>query len=123
MLLAAAGAVGAAVLSPPPTAPPVASPAADPVDAEPDAGPVQVTDLTGRITDGVAEFTWINPDPRAGDAYLWRAVVPGTQTTFVEVSEPRVQIPVDAVGRTCIEVLLRRADGTSAATGVEGCAS
>lgn len=123
VLLAAAGAVGAAVLSPPPTAPPVASPAADPVDAEPDAGPVQVTDLTGRITDGVAEFTWINPDPRAGDAYLWRAVVPGTQTTFVEVSEPRVQIPVDAVGRTCIEVLLRRADGTSAATGVEGCAS
>ncbi|MGC0369908.1 serine/threonine-protein kinase [Microbacterium sp. SLBN-111] len=122
VLLAAGGAVAAALTAPPPEPQSGATTAADPVDAEPDSRPVQVTGLTGRVTDAGVDFTWTNPDPQPGDAYLWRTVVPGTETTFAEVATPTVQVPVDASGRTCIEVLLRRADGTASATGVEGCA-
>ena len=115
------GTVVAATLSPP--APPLEATApARPVDAEPAARPAQVSDLVGTAVDGGIRFTWTNPDPLDGDRYLWRAVVPGAQSTFEETAETSVVMAPDASGRTCIEVVLRRADGTSAATGAEGCA-
>jgi len=121
VLLGAAGAIAAATLTP--SAPPVqASAAPRPVDAEPASRPASVTDLTGSVTGDGVRFTWTNPEPLDGDRYLWRAVVPGTETTFQETAQTAVDVPADAGGRTCIEVLLRRADGTSAASGVEGCA-
>ena len=93
-----------------------------PVDAVDDVVVPQVADLAGAASaDGVA-FTWTNPDPTAGDVYLWRPVVPGQEFSFEETDAETATVPADASGRACIEVVLRRADGTSAADSAEGCA-
>ncbi|MDQ1124714.1 serine/threonine-protein kinase [Microbacterium trichothecenolyticum] len=120
IVLAVGGAIAAATLTPSPPAV-TASTAPRPVDAVPAAHPVSVTALTGSATDAGVRFAWTNPDPLEGDRYLWRTVVPGTETTFQETADTAVVVPADPSGRTCIEVLLRRSDGTSAASGVEGC--
>lgn len=95
---------------------------AAPVDAVGDEPTVPtVADLHGAPASGGIAFTWTNPDPRSGDVYLWRMVVPGQKFTFEETSTPTVTVPADASGRTCIEVVLRRADGAAAADSAQGC--
>ncbi len=125
VVLVAAGVGVAFVLSPDGVGEPGddATPQVAPVDAVGETGAPQVDDLTGRVFGDEVTFTWTNPDPADGDVYLWRPVVPGEEFTFEETSSESVTVPVADAGQTCIEVVLRRADGTSAATGVEGCAS
>ncbi len=60
-------------------------------------------------------FTWVNPDQQPGDTYLQRVVVPGTPTGFEATDTPTVVVPVQP-GRTCLEVVVRRADGRSSDT-------
>ncbi|NLA35318.1 MAG: serine/threonine protein kinase [Actinobacteria bacterium] len=95
-----------------------------PVDViDEDSGPAPtVTDLSGVAGAAGVVFTWTNPDPRDGDTYLWRQEASGETFTYDETSEPTVTIAPHASGNTCIEVVLRRANGTSADTGAVGCA-
>ncbi len=99
-----------------------APPAAAPQDAVLDSVAPQVDELTGSSTAAGVVFTWTNPDPADGDVYLWRPVVPGEEFPFQETDAETAILALDASGRACIEVVLRRADGTAAAQSVEGCA-
>ncbi len=93
-----------------------------PVDVVDEGAVPTVTEISG-TSDGVSVvFSWQNPDPQPGDVYLWRPIVPGTEATFAEVDDPSVTVPADGTGRTCIEVVLRRANGSSAPDGAQGCA-
>ncbi len=96
--------------------------AAAPVDAVGEDDTPQVTDLAGVVGEAGATFTWTNPDPQDGDSYYWRLEVPGESFPFDETDAATITVPAAASGRTCIEVVLRRANGTSAAEGVVGCA-
>lgn len=96
---------------------------AEPVDPAPTAVSVPtVRGLTGVVRGSRATFTWTNPDPRDGDSYLWRLVEPGVKHTFAVITAASVSLPVAQHGSTCIEVVLRRANGRSAEESVQGCA-
>lgn len=102
------------------TSPAARTPA--PVDVVDDTQVPQVGDLAGRVEGASVVFTWTNPAPQSGDVYLWKPVVPGATATFMPVDAATVSVPADPTGRTCIEVVLRRANGSSATDGVQGCA-
>jgi serine/threonine protein kinase len=96
---------------------------AAPIDPLPgDAVAPKVEGLTGTVKGGVATFTWKNPDPKDGDSYLWRLIEPGVKHTYAPVQSTSVAVPRQADGRTCIEVVLRRATGKTADESVQGCA-
>ncbi|MFJ6651577.1 serine/threonine-protein kinase [Microbacterium sp. NPDC091313] len=98
------------VLSGGATPEPTAPPSDQPVDVLPAAAP-RPADLAGTVGAGGVVFTWTNPDPEEGDTYLWGVAVPGGDPALQSVAEPTVTVPADASGRTCIEVLTRRANG------------
>jgi eukaryotic-like serine/threonine-protein kinase len=78
-------------------------------------------DLAGTVTaDGVV-FTWTNPSPKDGDTYLWGVASVGSETQFDTVEQATVTVPPSAAGQTCIEVMVRRANGSSSEP-VGGCA-
>lgn len=85
----------------------------------------QVTGLAG-TTDPADParvlFTWQNPDPRAGDAYLWGVQTAGAEASLAPVETAKVSVPADPSGRTCIEVYLKRANGTASSTPATACA-
>lgn len=100
------------------------SPAAfAPPPASVDAVVPAPTDLTGqRQPDGSVVFTWHNPDPQPGDGYLWGllSLTQAPQLALVDVAQ--VSVPsTKAVGQTCIEVSVRRADGRYSLTPAKGC--
>ncbi len=73
-----------------------------------------VTELTGNRNGDVVSFSWTNPDPQEGDAYIWYEITldgPGSPQQTVESA---VTLPGAHPERTCIEVILKRADGRSA---------
>ncbi|BDZ39632.1 serine/threonine-protein kinase [Microbacterium suwonense] len=104
------------------TSPVHKKPTSAPVDID-GAQPAEVEDVSGIVRDGEAVFTWSNPDPQKGDRYLWRPVVAGESFSFEPATEPTASLPPVDEGRTCIEVLLVRADGSAATEGVQGCTS
>ncbi len=75
-------------------------------------------DEAGNVT-----FTWINPDPRPDDHYLWGVrTVQGTGTLQV-VEEPTVTLPAAQTGdEVCIEVSIVRADRRASADPAQVCA-
>lgn len=81
------------------------------------------TGVTGRIEGDQAVFTWTNPAPEAGDVYLWGVQVGGEAVALEATSETTVTVAPSPDGQTCIEVLLRRADGRASAEPAVGCAS
>lgn len=92
-----------------------------PVDAVDESAAPVVEDLTGTATEAGIAFTWTNPDPEPGDVYLWRPIAVGEDVPFEETSEPSATTAADPSGRTCIEVVLRRANGVSADDTAQGC--
>lgn len=94
-----------------------------PVDAVRAPEAVLIEDLVGTRSGSSVEFTWVNPDEAAGDTYLWRTVALSSAGEFATVSETNVVVPAEEGKEVCIEVLLRRADGTSSDAGVTACAS
>jgi hypothetical protein len=76
-------------------------------------------DLVAAPAAGGTTFSWANPDEQPGDAYLWGRTDPGADPALQPVSEPHVT--VQAAGRVCIRVLLRRADGQFSAEPAQGC--
>jgi len=98
------------------TAPPVGVKPVDPIGATvPKPGDLTVTRSGGRVT-----VSWSNPDPRAGDEYLYRIVDPVSPKDYASTKQTRVSVPAQS-GRTCIDVILRRSNG-HASTSAVGCA-
>lgn len=100
---------------------PSPSPSVAPVDdvVVPRSVPA-LADVAAVVEGDVAVFTWTNPDPQEGDSYLWGVQVAGEARELTAVTEPTVSVPVTAES-TCIEVILRRADGRASADPAVGC--
>lgn len=114
---AASGLFGDFDSAPAPTADP------GPVDGIAPGKPVPVvTDLVGAVDGEDVVFTWTNPDPEDGDSYLWGVLTPAEETKLARVDDTSVTVAADPSGRTCIEVVLVRADRTSSAQSTQGCA-
>ncbi|WP_449385034.1 protein kinase domain-containing protein [Cellulomonas soli] len=75
-----------------------------------------------RRSDGTVVFTWRNPDPEPGDAYLWGVLTLTGQTELELVETDTVTVPADqATGEVCIEVSIVRADRRASADPAQGC--
>lgn len=72
----------------------------------------KVTQLSAKAESGQVVISWSNPSPSPGDGYLYRVVDPAKPRDFTLTSDPQVVIPGEP-GRTCVEVVLRRASGRS----------
>jgi serine/threonine protein kinase len=106
---------GALVPAPTPT-----TEAPEPVD--PLAGVVPgPEDVTGTNQGGIVSFTWTNPDPEEGDTYIWYEVTLDGPGEPHIVEQANATLEGERTGRTCIEVLIKRADGRSTPEGVRGC--
>ncbi|PKQ26718.1 MAG: serine/threonine protein kinase [Actinobacteria bacterium HGW-Actinobacteria-4] len=81
----------------------------------------QVEDLVGAIEGADAVFAWVNPDPKPGDTYLWGVRVGDATPALAATDATTVTTPASAEGQTCIEVLIRRADGRASADPAIGC--
>lgn len=88
----------------------------------PGAGVPQVADLAGVPVEGGIQFSWTNPDPMEGDAYLWGVAQPGSVTEYAVVIDAEIVVPGAGTGTVCIDVILRREDGRSAADPATVCA-
>lgn len=73
-----------------------------------------------RQADGSVVFTWQNPDPEAGDSYLWGVLTLTEEPELALVDEPTVTVP-PGDGQVCIEVSLVRADRRASAEPAQGC--
>jgi len=104
-------AIGASILAPaaqePVESPPASVAPQDPIG---DVVPA-VADLTGSVQGADAVFTWTNPDPQEGDAYLWHVVTLSGNGQDERVEATTVTLPADPGGTTCIEVTLLRSTG------------
>ena len=69
-----------------------------------------VKDLTLTAADGQVRATWTYDGEAAG--FLYAVVDPGAQKVVQETKEPAVTVPA-LPGRTCLEVVVRFADGSS----------
>lgn len=76
-------------------------------------------DLTGVMGEGEAVFTWVNPSPEDGDTFYYRVPDAFGEGTYSETADATVAVPASGDGRTCLQVLVRRASGkTSEPAGV-----
>ncbi|MCK2035552.1 serine/threonine protein kinase [Microbacterium sp. SSW1-49] len=85
-------------------------PEATPQDPISEAVP-KVADATATRTGDQVTFTWTNPKPLEGDSYLWVNLDPAGDGAVNQVSEESAT--VTGAGQVCIEVMLRRANGTA----------
>ncbi|WP_438354535.1 serine/threonine-protein kinase [Microbacterium sp. CJ88] len=103
-----------------PTATPAASRTPEPQD------PISTAvgapkDLAGTVTPAGVVFTWTNPSPKEGDTYLWGVATIGAEPDYKIVDQPTVTVAPSAGGQTCIQVIVRRTNG-SASSPATGCA-
>jgi eukaryotic-like serine/threonine-protein kinase len=92
--------------------PPVSQPPANAIDGL--AGNiVPPEELQGKIDGGEAIFSWTNPDERDGDMYIWTPVTALGKGEPERTRESKVTVPVVENDRTCIEVVVLRANGKS----------
>jgi len=82
--------------------------------------PAAPTELSGRVVDGTATFTWTTANPQPGDTYRWVETTDGQTGTPHDSPEPRAALPVGASGSACIEVFVLR--GGQSSQGANGCA-
>ncbi|MGW9402398.1 serine/threonine-protein kinase [Arthrobacter sp. NPDC055585] len=68
------------------------------------------SEVSGVHEAGEAVFTWENPEPQAGDIYLWRSVTATAKGELVRTSQAEAVLPA-AGAQTCIEVQVARANG------------
>jgi serine/threonine protein kinase len=93
---------------------------AAPVDAV--GAPVaKPTAVAGTVQGAQVVFTWGNPEPQTGDTYLYRVPDPSTEAPYTATSAMTATVPAAPGGKTCLEVLLRRANGTASPTPATGC--
>ncbi|MEZ0449775.1 serine/threonine-protein kinase [Cellulomonas sp. ICMP 17802] len=88
-----------------------------------DAVPSPHSLLGTRQADGSVVFTWENPDPEAGDQYLWGVREATGEPQLALVDQPTVTVPAaQAQGEVCLQVSIVRADRRSSTSPLEGCA-
>jgi serine/threonine protein kinase len=58
-----------------------------------------------------AVFTWTNPEPKDGDAYLWRTTTATGKGRITTAEDTSATTPVLEDDRTCIEVVVVRSNG------------
>lgn len=73
----------------------------------------QVAQLTIQVSGSSVTASWVNPAPAAGDSYLYRIVDPQSPKDYTQTAQLSATLPAQP-GRTCVEVVLRRANGRSA---------
>jgi hypothetical protein len=76
--------------------------------------------LTGTTQGARLVFTWNNPDPQPGDAYIWYRTEQGAPTQRHRTTD--AEASVIGTGRTCLAVLLVRDDGATSAQPATACA-
>jgi hypothetical protein len=77
-----------------------------------------------RQADGSVVFTWQNPDPQAGDKYLWGVLESTGKPELELIDVPTVTVPTDGgTGEVCIQVSIVREDRRASADPAQGCAS
>ena len=72
-----------------------------------------VDDLTGTRDGDTVSFSWSNPDAADGDSYIWNQVTLDGADQVQQTDETEVTLPGAHPERTCIEVVVKRADGRS----------
>ncbi len=76
-----------------------------------------VADLSAAPGNGGSNWTWTNPDPQDGDAYLWAPISAVSTGEFKRIAEPKVFVANGADDKSCISVkLLRKSGETSPET-------
>ena len=106
----------------PPKPKPTSAESADPQDP---LGDMAATpkDIVGTPDGaGSVRFTWTNPSPQRGDSYLVTVVTLAGDGDMTKVDAPEVTIPAQPGGTTCIDVVLRRENGSGSST-ARGCTS
>ena len=68
-----------------------------------------VENLVGRYENGMARFTWTNPDPKEGDSYAW-SIVGDSEVTASSTTDTQIDVPATDGARICIQISLIRAD-------------
>ncbi|MDR6621772.1 serine/threonine-protein kinase [Sinomonas atrocyanea] len=86
---------------------------APPVDAVDTGAVPNVTELKGTADASGVTFTWKNPQPRPGDAYLVTVLRLTGQQPPTTVTAARATVPKEASGQTCVRVVVRRSDGAA----------
>ncbi|MEV4669762.1 serine/threonine-protein kinase [Microbacterium sp. LWO12-1.2] len=82
----------------------------DPQDPVSEAVP-KVADVVATRTGDQVTFTWTNPNPLEGDSYLWTNLDPAGDGAVNQVADEMAT--VTGAGQVCIEVMLRRENGTA----------
>jgi len=72
-----------------------------------------VSDLEGTRSGDSVSFTWSNPDPQDGDKYIWAEVTLDGALPAQTTTSTSVTLPGAHPQRTCIDVMLVRANGRS----------
>jgi eukaryotic-like serine/threonine-protein kinase len=100
--------------------PPVSQPPANAIEGL-SGNVVPPEELAGKVDGDEAVFTWTNPDKRDGDLFIWTPVTALGKGEPQRTPDPGVSIPLAEKDRTCIEVVVLRANGKSSDP-VRGCA-
>ena len=104
----------------PPTPKPSQSTDANPVDPLGDMAAAP-KDVAGTPDGGGGvHFTWSNPKPQTGDSYLVTVITLAGDGDTTKVDKPEITVPAQAGGTTCVDVVLRRENG-SGSSPVRGC--
>lgn len=84
--------------------------------------PPRAEDLRGEKVGNQARFTWVNPDEKSGDRYMWAYTGVGvTDTDPHLVDAAEVTVPLLDGAQTCIVVTIRRDDGSGAGNPADAC--
>ena len=83
-----------------------------PADALDNGTVPDVEGLAGTVAaDGTVQFTWTNPQPKAGDTYKWRVYAIGGGGEFQAIDQPPVSVAPNPNGQTCVQAMIVRSDG------------
>lgn len=100
-----------------PTASPEDTAIQDSVNAVPAITTLRVVKDEG----GMVEFSWENPDPQEGDAYVWRTTNSTDPQPLARITETSIDVPREGNERVCIEVSLVRANGKISSSATKEC--
>ncbi|WP_295013518.1 serine/threonine-protein kinase [uncultured Microbacterium sp.] len=103
-----------------PSAKPTTAATAEPQDPLADLAPPPKDLVATPTGSGQVHVTWTNPSPQDGDSFLVTVVRLDGDGAPVKADAPEITIPAESGGKTCVEVVLRRENG-SASSPVRGC--
>ncbi|MCL2803528.1 MAG: protein kinase [Micrococcales bacterium] len=79
-------------------------------------------DLVGQVDGAMGSFTWTNPDPQPGDAYLWAVLDQAGQAgNGVRTTNSHATVPLDQNGHACVVVRIVRSNGHASTAPATAC--